>query len=91
MTRMKFRANFMKILEKADTINENIEFVRVNVNFSTLKGTDGETFDTISVYIEQYEKSDINFYITSYEEYEEKTKEVLTLLDEFIEGIKEVI
>lgn len=91
MTRAKFRANFLKILEKTDMINDNIEFVKVNANLSTLKGTDGETFDTISVFIEQYEKADIHFYITSYEEYEEKTKEVLTLLDEFIEGIKEVI
>lgn len=91
MTRTEFRANFAKILEKADTVNENIEFVRVNVDFSSLKGKDGETFDTISVFIEQYEKPDIHFYITSYEEYKEKVKEVLTLLDEFIEGIKEVI
>lgn len=93
MTRAKFRANFLKILEKADEVNDNIEFAKINVNFSTLKGEDGESFDTIAVFIEQYEKPYISFHITSYEDEEckEKVKEVLVLLDGFIEGIKEVI
>ena len=93
MTRAEFRTNFMAILEKADIINENIEFMNVDADFYTQKSTsDGHVFDTIGVRVYEYEKCVHRFHLhSSFKSDTDKIKEILALLDEIIDGIKEVI
>lgn len=92
MTRAEFRGSFIAILGKADVINESISFIEVSATMKTLKGYNGKSFDTMTVRVEQYEKDIAYFDISSnFEKETNQIKDILTLLDDIIDGIKEVI
>ncbi|MGM9535037.1 MAG: hypothetical protein ACI3VR_07280 [Intestinibacter sp.] len=92
MTRAEFRGSFIAILGKADVINESISFIEVSASMGTLKGYDGKSFDTMTVRVKQYEKDIAYFDISSgFEEQTNQIKDILALLNELIDGIKEVI
>ena len=92
MTRGEFRGNYIAILGKADIINESISFMEVSASSGTLKGYNGKTFDTMTIRVKQYDEEIAYFDINSnFKEETDKIKEVMNLLDEIIEGIKEVV
>lgn len=57
MTRGEFRNHFLSLLEKAEKINENIEFVEISVHFSSHKDLRGKIMNSLSVQIKEYHKS----------------------------------
>lgn len=91
MTNQEFRVKTLGLFAKAEFINENIDFAKAEINLS-LQTNKVESYYIISASIYEYNTKVhyITFTSASYNALD-ILRDISDLLDNYIEGIKEVI
>jgi len=91
MTNQDFRVKSLGIFAKAEFINENIDFAKVEINLS-LQISKGESYYIISASIYEY-NTKVHYMVFTSAAYNalENLRDISDLLDNYIEGIREVI
>ena len=91
MTNQDFRVKTLGLFAKAEFINENIDFAKAEINLS-LQTSKGENYYNISITI--YEcKTKVHYITFTSAAYNalDLLRDISDLLDNYIEGIREVI
>lgn len=91
MTNQEFRVKALGLFAKAEYINDNLEFAKIGMDLS-LQVSKGESYYALTVSIEEYDKK-VHYIVLTSAGYNVVTNlhDISDLLDNYIEGIKEVI
>ena len=91
MTNQEIRVKALGLFAKAEYINDNLEFVKAEMNLS-LQVSKGESYYALTVSIREYGEK-VHYIVVTSAAYNVITNlhDISDLLDNYIEGIKEVI
>lgn len=91
MTNQEFRVKALGLFAKAEYINDNLEFAKIGMDLS-LQVNKGESYYALTISIEEYNKK-VHYIVLASAGYNVATNlhDISDLLDNYIEGIKEVI
>ena len=91
MSNQEFRVKALGLFAKAEYINDNLEFAKIGMDLS-LQVNKGESYYALTISIEEYNKK-VHYIVLTSAGYNVATNlhDISDLLDNYIEGIKEVI